>query len=158
MKWTILLLMVVAIAVAPLFAEEAKGETTTQGETEELQATSPVAEVYPGMSKVPKTDRERVMAWIRLQAVKDGVLPISDWGEQKGGDASVIANQIPETWEPDAEELREAEFQLKMSRKGDEPRRETPKMRELKMPPTESAQPPENSVGELEKTDTPEEQ
>ncbi|MGC9315337.1 MAG: hypothetical protein ACP5G4_06890 [bacterium] len=157
MKRTILLLMVVAIAVAPLFAEEAKGETTTQAETEELQATSST-EAYPGMSKVPKADRERVMAWIRLQAVKDGVLPISDWVEQKGGDASVIANQIPETWEPDAEELREAEFQLKMSRKGDEPRRETPKMRELKMPPTESAQPPENSVGELEKTDTPEEQ
>ncbi len=40
--------------------------------------------------------------------------------------------------QPDAAELREAEFQLKMSRKGDEPRRETPKMRELKMPPDES--------------------
>ncbi len=158
MKRLILLLMVVAIAVAPLFAEEAKGETTTQGETEELQTTSPVTEAYPGMSKVPKADRERVMAWIRLQAVKDGVMPISDWVEQKGGDASVIAHQIPANWEPDAEELHEAEFQLKMSRKGDEPRRETPKMRELKMPPTETVDPPESSNRELEKTRTAEEQ
>ncbi len=136
MKRLILLLMVVAIAVAPLFAEEAQGETTTQGKAEELQATTSSTEAYSGMSKVPKSDRERVMSWIRLQAVKDGVMPISDWVEQNGGDASVIAKNIPDDWQPDAAELREAEFQLKMSRKSDEPRRITPKMRELKMPPT----------------------
>lgn len=115
MKEIVVAIIALLVLSLPLFGD-GHGTEPEERKMPSMQVVQPEVEetqTLPGIEKVPEDQRERVEFWVRLNALKAGMKNPAEWLKETGGDLGAIIAKIPEDWEPNPEELKKAEENLK---------------------------------------------
>lgn len=115
MKEIVVSIIALLVLSLPLFAD-GHGTEPEERKMPSMQVVQPEVEenqTLPGIEKVPEDQRERVEFWVRLNALKAGMKNPAEWLRKSGGSLGDIIAKIPEDWEPNPEELKKAEENLK---------------------------------------------